>query len=60
MLKEVLVVGGSAAVGGWLTTKYGGKIQPYFISLGLPASAANVVVVGGSAALVYFVVRAVM
>ena len=56
MLKETLVVGGAAALGGWLVTKYGASIEAQAVKLHIPPTLAHMLVVGGSAALVYFVI----
>lgn len=60
MLKEVLIVGGSAAIGGWIVTKYGAPIEAQAVKLHVPVTLAHMAVVGGSAALVYFVLRQVV
>lgn len=59
MLKDVLIVGVSAGLGGWIVGKYGASIESQFLKIGLPANIGHVVVVGGGAALVYYVLRQV-
>lgn len=59
MLKEVLFVGGSAALGGYLATKYGAPIEAQAIKLKIPAPVAHMIVVGGTAAGGYFLLRSI-
>jgi len=60
MLKDVLIVGVSAAAGGWLVAKYGGTVEAQAVKLHVPVTIAHMAVVGGGAALAYFVIRQVI
>jgi len=60
MLKEVIIVGASAGLGGWVVSKYGASIEAQAVKLHFPPTIAHMVVVGGGAALVYFVLRQVV
>lgn len=58
MWKELLVVGAAAAAGEWFVQKYGAQIQAQTSKLGLPAMAGHILVVGGSAAGGYALLKA--
>lgn len=60
MLKDVLIVGVAAAGGGWLVSKYGAPIEAQAVKFHVPVTLAHMLVVGGGAALAYFVIRQVM
>lgn len=60
MLKETLIVGGAAALGGWIVTRYGAPIEAQAVKLHIPPTIAHMAVVGGTAALAYFVLRQVV
>ncbi len=59
-MRALIVVGASAAVGGLVVSKYGGAIEAQATKLGLPASIGHIVVVGSTAAAVYWVVTSVL
>lgn len=59
-MKEILVVGASAAVGEFLVQRYGNQIQAKAVELHIPPMVAHVAVVGGFAVLGYVVLRAVL
>lgn len=58
MWKELLIVGGAAAAGEWFVQKYGNQIQAQATKIGLPPMAAHILVVGGSAAGGYALLKA--
>lgn len=60
MWKELLVVGAAAAAGEWFVQKYGNQIQAQATKMGLPPMAAHMLVVGGSAAGGYALLKAVI
>jgi hypothetical protein len=59
-MKETLIVGASAALGGWIVTKYGAPIEAQAVKFHIPVTIAHMAVVGGSAALVFFVLTKVV
>jgi hypothetical protein len=54
-MKEVLLAGAAAAVGGLIVSKYGAAIEAKAVAMHVPPTVAHMGVVGGSAALVFFV-----
>lgn len=58
-MKDVLIVGASAGLGGWIVSRYGAPIEAQAVKLGIPTTVAHIAIVGGGAALVYFVLRQV-
>lgn len=60
MLKDVLVIGGSAAVATYATQKWGGPLEIQAQKLHVPPVIAHMVVVGGFTALAYFVAKAIL
>jgi hypothetical protein len=59
-VKELLIVGGSAALGGVVVSKYGASIEAKAVQFKIPPTLAHMGVVGGTAALVYYVLRSVL
>ncbi len=59
MLKEVLIVGGSAALGEFIVQKFGATIEAKAVAMKVPPTVAHMAIVGGSAALGYVVLKAV-
>lgn len=59
MLKEVLIVGGSAAVGELIVQKFGSSIEAKAVSMKIPPTVAHMAVVGSAAALGYVLLKAV-
>lgn len=60
MFKEVAIVAGCAALGEWLSQKYGAQIQAKAVAMKVPVAVAHAGIVGGAAALGYLVVKAVL
>lgn len=60
MLKEVLVIGGSAAAATYVTQKWGGPLEVQAQKLHIPPVVAHMAVIGGFAALSYFVFKAIL
>lgn len=59
MWKELAFVGASAAMGEFFVQRYGNQIQAQAAKLKIPAMAAHVAIVGGSAAAGYAILKAV-
>lgn len=57
-MKELFLVGGSAAVGGWLLSKWGATIEAK-IPAAIPPVVAHIALVAGSAVAVFAVARRV-
>lgn len=59
MWKDVLLIAGSAALGEYLSRKYGASIEAKAVEMKIPATLAHGAVVGGFAAGGYFVAKAI-
>jgi hypothetical protein len=59
MWKEIMFVGAAAALGEFAVQKWGNQIQAQAVKLHIPPMAAHIVIVGGSAAAGYAVLRAI-
>jgi len=57
MMKEALVIGGSAAAGTWISQKYGAALEAQAVKLSIPPMVAHMAVVGGFTAISYFIVK---
>lgn len=60
MMKEVLIVAGSAALGEFLAQKFGTTIEAKAVSMKIPPTVAHMAVVGGAAALGFVVLKHVL
>lgn len=60
MLKDALVIGGSAAAGTYITQKWGAALEVQAAKFHIPATLAHMTVVGGFTALSYFIIKAVI
>lgn len=60
MWKDALIVAAAAGGGEWLSRKYGSAIEAKAVEMKLPVSLAHAAVVGGFAAVTFFVVKAVI
>ena len=60
MMKELFLVGLAAGVGGILLGKFGGTLDAKVASWGVPPIVGHAVLVGSSAAGVYYVTRKVL
>lgn len=59
MMKETLIVGVAAALGGFIVSKYGAPIEAQAVKLHVPVLLAHMGVVAGGAMLAYFVIKQV-
>jgi hypothetical protein len=59
MVKDVLIIGGSAAAGTFISQKWGGALEAQAAKLHIPPVIGHMVVVGGFSALSYFLLKAV-
>lgn len=59
MLKDALIIGGSAAAGTFISQKYGAALEVQAVKLHVPPTVAHMLVVGGFTAISYFIVKAV-
>jgi hypothetical protein len=59
MWKNVAIVAGSAALGEYLSRKFGAQIEAKAVEMKVPAAAAHVVVVGGAAATGFLILSAI-
>lgn len=60
MLKDALVIGGSAAAATFITQKWGGPLELQAAKLHIPPAVAHMAVVGSFTALSYFVFKAIL
>lgn len=60
MLKDALIVGGSAAAGTFVSQRYGAALEVQATKLHIPPTVAHMAVVGGFSALSYFILKAVL
>jgi hypothetical protein len=60
MWKDVAIVAGAAALGEWGARKYGAQIESKAVEMKIPVALAHAGVVGGAAALGYFVIKAIL
>lgn len=56
-MKEVLIIGGAAALGTWATQKWGGPLAEQAIKLHVPPSVASMLVVGSFTAGSWFILK---
>jgi hypothetical protein len=60
MWKDILFVGGAAALGEYLSRTYGTTIKAKAVEMKIPPTVAHAAVVGGAAAGAFFVLKAVL
>lgn len=60
MLKDAIIIGGSAAVGTYASQKWGATLEAQALKLHVPPTLAHMLVVGSFTAVSYFVVKAIL
>jgi hypothetical protein len=60
MMKDALIVGGSAAAGTFISQRWGGALEVQAAKLHIPPTIAHMAVVGSFSALSYFLLKAIL
>jgi hypothetical protein len=59
-MRDVLVIGGAAAAGTYISQKWGGALEQQAVKFHVPPMLAHMMVVGGFTAVSYFLVRKIL